>query len=46
MKAEGLIVHQLKDKDKWVAACKPMLNEYRAKGKEWSDFIDKILAIQ
>ncbi len=46
MKAEGVIVHQLKDKAKWVEACKPILNEYRAKGKEWSDFIDKILAIQ
>lgn len=46
MKAEGLVVHQLQDKPKWIEACKPMLNEYRAKGKDWNDFIDKILAIQ
>lgn len=46
MQAEGVIIHQLKDKDKWVAACKPLLNDYRAKGKEWNDFIDKLLAIQ
>lgn len=46
MKAAGVNIHQLKDKAKWVEACKPMLNTYRAKGKEWSDFIDKILVIQ
>ncbi len=46
MKNEGVAIHQLKDKQKWVDACKPMLNEYRAKSKDWNDFIDKILVIQ
>jgi len=46
MVAEGVQVHELKDKDKWVAACKPLLDQYRAKGAAWNDFIDKITAIQ
>jgi C4-dicarboxylate-binding protein DctP len=46
MKAAGVVIHQPTDKAKWVAACKPMLNDYRAKGANWSDFIDKITAIQ
>jgi tripartite ATP-independent transporter DctP family solute receptor len=46
MKAAGVNIIQLTDKDKWVAACKPMLAEYRAKGVQWSEFIDKLLAIK
>jgi C4-dicarboxylate-binding protein DctP len=46
MKAAGVAIHELKDKAKWVEACKPMLAEYRAKGPAWNSFIDKILAIQ
>ena len=46
MKNDGVAIHQPKDKQKWVDACKPMLNDYRAKGKNWNDFIDKILVIQ
>jgi C4-dicarboxylate-binding protein DctP len=46
MIAEGVKVYELSDKDKWVAACKPMLDEYRAKGEGWNDFINKIVAIQ
>jgi C4-dicarboxylate-binding protein DctP len=46
MKAEGVAIHVLKDKAKWVDACKPMLGEYRAKSKDWNDFINKMLAIQ
>jgi len=45
-KAAGVAIHELKDKAKWIEACKPMLNDYRAKGKAWNDFIDKMLAIQ
>jgi C4-dicarboxylate-binding protein DctP len=43
---EGLIVHELSDADAWVAACSPMLAEYRAKGPQWNAFIDKMLAIK
>ncbi|MDR1730843.1 MAG: TRAP transporter substrate-binding protein [Synergistaceae bacterium] len=43
---EGVVVHELKDADAWVKACSPMLDEYRAKGPAWNDFIDKMLAIQ
>ncbi len=46
MKNEGVAIHQPTDKQKWVDACKPMLNDYRAKGKDWNDFIDKILVIK
>lgn len=46
MVAEGVKVYELSDKEKWVAACKPMLDEYRAKGEGWNDFINKIIAIQ
>lgn len=46
MKKEGVSVYELTDKADWVAACKPMLDEYRAKGQGWNDFIDKIVAIQ
>ncbi len=46
IKAAGVTIHVLKDKAKWVEACKPMLNDYKAKGKAWNDFIDKMLAIQ
>lgn len=42
---EGLIVTTPKDIDAFVAACAPMLEEYRAKGKNWADFIDALLAI-
>lgn len=46
MVEDGVVVHELSDADQWVAACEPMLDEYRAKGTEWNDFIDKMIAIQ
>ncbi len=46
MKAEGVTVIELHDKDKWVEACKPMLDEYRAKGENWNSFIDALTAIE
>lgn len=46
MKKEGVKVIELQDKDKWIAACKPMLEEYRAKGPQWDDFINKLTAIK
>jgi C4-dicarboxylate-binding protein DctP len=46
MKAEGVRVIELQDKAKWVEACKPMLDEYRAKGDNWNSFIDQLTAIE
>jgi len=46
MKTSGVSVWEPTDKAAWVDACKPMLDQYRAKGKNWSDFIDKIQAIK
>ena len=46
MRAEGVAIHAPADRAKWVAACSPMLAEYRAKGEGWNSFIDKMLAIQ
>lgn len=45
MKSQGVNVHTLSDKSAWVEACAPMLDEYRAKGAAWDDFIQKILLI-
>ncbi len=45
MKDEGVVVTEMQDIDKWKAACAPMLDEYRAKGQEWSDFIDILTSI-
>lgn len=42
---EGVTVYELADADKWVEACAPIQDEYRAKGAEWSDFLDKMMAI-
>ncbi len=46
MVAEGLQVHELSDAEKWVEACSPMQDEYRAKGENWSTFLDAMLAIE
>jgi len=46
MISQGVVVHNLNDAAAWVKACEPMLSEYRAKGPNWSSFIDKILAIK
>jgi len=43
---EGVKVNEVKDINLFKEKVKPMLDQYRAKGKEWSDFIDKIQAIQ
>ncbi|MFA7169142.1 MAG: ABC transporter substrate-binding protein, partial [Sphaerochaetaceae bacterium] len=45
MKEQGVAVHELSDKNKWIEACKPMIEEYRLKGADWDDFINKITAI-
>lgn len=42
---EGVNIIELKDREEWVKACSGMLGEYRAKGKEWSDFLDKLLSV-
>jgi len=46
MRAEGVAIHQPTDRAKWIAACEPMLADYRAKGEGWNNFIDKLLAIK
>ncbi len=46
MKDEGVTVTEMADIDAWKAACAPMLDEYRAKGENWSEFIDVLLAIE
>ncbi len=45
MKEEGVTVHEVEDLEKWIEACEPMLNEYRAKGEDWNSFIDTLLSI-
>ena len=46
MKAEGVVITEIQDIDKWKEACAPMLEEYRAKGDNWNSFIDMILEAQ
>jgi len=46
MKDEGVTATEMTDIDAWKAACAPMLDEYRAKGANWSEFIDILTAIQ
>lgn len=46
MRAEGVAIHQPTDRAKWIAACEPMLADYRAKGEAWNSFIDKLIAIK
>ncbi|MDR1832772.1 MAG: TRAP transporter substrate-binding protein [Fusobacteriaceae bacterium] len=45
MKKDGVIVTEIKDIDEWKKACAPMLDEYRKKGQNWSDFIDYLSKI-
>ncbi|MGN0485047.1 MAG: TRAP transporter substrate-binding protein [Lachnospiraceae bacterium] len=46
MKSEGVTVTEIEDLDKWVEACAPMLDEYRAKGENWNSFIDMIIEMK
>ncbi|MDR1535982.1 MAG: TRAP transporter substrate-binding protein [Planctomycetota bacterium] len=46
MRKQGVVVREMPDIDKWVAACQPMLDEYRAKGAQWSGFIDLLLSVK
>ena len=46
MKADGVTITELSDLDKWVEACAPMLDEYRAKGDNWNSFIDMIIELK
>ncbi|MFQ3619728.1 MAG: TRAP transporter substrate-binding protein [Spirochaetales bacterium] len=43
---EGVQVNEVKDLRLFQEKVKPMLDQFRARGKDWSDFIDKIIAIQ
>ncbi len=46
MTSEGVTITEIADLDKWVEACAPMLEEYRAKGDNWNSFIDIILGMK
>jgi C4-dicarboxylate-binding protein DctP len=46
MIAEGVQVNEVKDIRLFQEKVKPMLDQYRAKGPAWADFIEKITAIQ
>ncbi len=46
MKAAGVVVREMPDIADWVKACQPLLAQYKAKGPQWVDFIDKLLAIK
>lgn len=46
MKGEGVTITELEDLEKWVEACGPMLEEYRAKGDNWNSFIDMIIELK
>lgn len=46
MVASGVVVHEPADADKWVEACASIQDEYRAKGDNWSSFLDAMLAIE
>ncbi len=46
MKAEGVTITEPSDLDQWVAACAPMLEEYRQKGDNWNSFIDQIIELK
>ncbi|MBN2553788.1 MAG: TRAP transporter substrate-binding protein, partial [Spirochaetales bacterium] len=42
---EGVIVNEVQDINDFVRLTKPMMDEFKARGPEWEDFIDKITAI-
>ena len=42
---EGVIVNEVDDINDFVELTKPMMDEFKARGPEWEDFIDKITAI-
>ncbi len=46
MIAAGVQVNEVRDLNQFKEKIKPMLDQYRAKGPEWADFIAKITAIQ
>jgi TRAP-type C4-dicarboxylate transport system substrate-binding protein len=45
MRDGGLNVIQPRDIDAWMAATAPMVDQFRARGPEWADFISRIMAI-
>ena len=42
----GVRVIELSDGEKWFEACAGLQDEYRAKGENWSTFLDAMLAIE
>jgi len=42
---DGVTVTEMADIEEWKAACTPMLDSYRAKGENWNEFIDLLVAI-
>ncbi len=46
MEADGVVITEIGDIEKWAEACSPMLEEYRLKGDNWNSFIDIILEMK
>lgn len=46
MIAEGVTVNEVRDIRQFQEKVKPMLDQFRARGPAWADFISKIVAIQ
>lgn len=46
MIAEGVTVNEVDNLDTFAQMTAPMLESFRARGPEWADFIDKLVAIQ
>ena len=42
---EGVVVNEVDDINDFVELTKPMMDEFKARGPEWEDFINKITAI-
>lgn len=42
---EGVVVNEVDDINDFVELTKPMMDEFKARGPEWEDFIDNITAI-
>ena len=46
MIAAGVNVIQPTDINAWISATAPMVDQFRARGPEWADFINRIMAIR
>lgn len=46
LKDQGVQVHNLVDRDKWLAAARPLFDEYAAKGPKAKAMIEKFMALR